>query len=349
MRDSFRGFERGERKSAARHLPMIEYKAAREKERVESLEARSAKLGDEVRQKEDRLSSLSSSVIGKESALEKADSEIRNKSLILADMENRLKDLRESVNDVSLIMATARSELGALDAEADEKRTVIFRLDLAASERRGILLGLDSDISKKRIDISELDSAAKELKVEIGRLEGGKHGAQSLSDSLAVKISDQEKRIAANSLTISDQERRISGNAVTAESLLQAMAKFRDIDGAAKKTPFGKRLLDEDEWRAISDMARKGYLLGAERGGLSKRIKELESRLARYESLPLKESLMLSDLLTLLRSEPSRIELFLEGLRAQKRAKEQERAAMDREKRRQPTPEKRARGDNIEL
>jgi chromosome segregation ATPase len=328
MRDSFRGFERGERKSAARHLPMIEYKAAREKGRVESLEAKSAKLGDEVRRKEDRLSSLASSVSG---------------------MENRLQSLRESVKDVSSIMAAARSELGAINAEADEKRGIISMLDSAAIERRGIILGLDSEIGKKSKSISMLDSAAKELEIEIGRLEGGKRGVQSLSESLAARISDQEKHIAANSLKISDQERRIADNAVTAGSLLQAMAKFRDIDGAAKKTPFGgKRILDEDEWRIISDMAKKGCLLGAERDGLSKRIKELESRLARYESLPLKEALMLSRLLAILRSEPSRIELFLEGLRAQERAKAQEKAAMDRERRRQPTPERGARGD-IEL
>jgi chromosome segregation ATPase len=158
----FRDFERGERKSTAKHMQMMDYKLSQDRKRADALEA--------------EISGMDTSLAGKLADIADAEARLRGASSKLAKKEEESQALDEGIE-------RKREASQALDEGIERKREASQALDREIERKREASQGLDRDIERKR-------EASQGLDRDIERK------AQAAS-ALDAKVADAESRVEA--------------------------------------------------------------------------------------------------------------------------------------------------------
>jgi hypothetical protein len=238
----FDGFERGERKSTARHLSALEYKSARESERLAARVARRASVE----------SALTSELI----KLGEAREASRIAEGRLAELGGEMSERLRRSDSMSRSLQSMKSEFALLEKRTEELRAA--KGSLGAE--------IDELIKNRSGQLLLSEAAASEGREEIARL-GARIGKLAVEEDRLLKSLDQKKA----SLSKLDEHLKTGWN---------HSDFFKKLDELPVSSLLGRIVLKSDDWSDVLRLAKTGVRARAAIDNLKAGNRKLSDRLS---------------------------------------------------------------------
>jgi hypothetical protein len=263
----FRDFERGEMKSSAEHLQVMDYKMSQDRKRAKALEAEisgmdsslAGKLEDaadaearlrgassKLAEKEEESQALGKDIEGKREESQALDRDIERKSQAVSALDAKVADAESRVeaarSNAIAIMRSQREEFakGQIELDGVIRETASKKIELAGIARaigssKIELDGVARETASKKIELAGVAREIGSRKIELAGIARETAAKRSELDSLSASVAELERERARKASELAGLILDVGTKGARMKSMEQEIAKraeeLKSLDG----------------------------------------------------------------------------------------------------------------------